>query len=90
MAIAVLQSTTANRRFFNLTNTMPNLAAEKSTSFPPEAPQQEPGEVLVPVFHTRPYHAVPECVTLVQRETFLAGRLPSHWPQRCSDVGNLG
>ena len=51
--------------------------AEKSASFSPEAPQQEPGKVLVPVFHTRPYHAVLECATLAQREAFLVGGLPS-------------
>ena len=48
-----------------------------SPGFPPEAPQQEPGEILVPVFHTRPYHAVPECVTLAQREACLVCGLPS-------------
>ena len=35
--------------------------AEKSAFFSSEAPQQEPGEFLVPVSHTRPYHAVSEC-----------------------------
>ena len=54
-----------------------DFGAEKSAFFPPEAPQQEPGEVLVPVFHTRPYHAVPECVTLVLREACLVDGLPS-------------
>ena len=49
-----------------------DFGAEKSASFfPPEAPQQEPVEFLVPAFHTRPYQAVPEFVTLVQREACL-------------------
>ena len=64
--------------------------AEKSAFFSPEATQQEPGEILVPVFHTRAYLAVPECVTLVQRAACLVCGLPSPWPQCCSDVGNLG
>ena len=64
--------------------------AEKSAFFPPEAPQQEPEEILVPVFYTRSYHAVPDCVKRVQRAACLVGGLPSPWPQRCSDVGNLG
>ena len=59
-----LQNAIGNRQFFDLTNNMPNFGAEKSASFPPEASQQGPGGVLVPVFHTRPYYAVPECVTL--------------------------
>ena len=62
--------------FFNLTSNNAEFWAEKSAFFPPEASQQEPGEFLVPVFHTRPYHAVPECVTLAQQEACQGG-LPS-------------
>ena len=40
--------------------------AEKSAFVAPEASQQDPREFLVTIFHTRPYQAVPECVTLGQ------------------------
>ena len=50
---------------------MPNF--EKLDSVTPEASQQEPGGLLVTIFHTRPYLAVPEYAILGQWDACLAG-----------------
>ena len=47
-----------------------DIGAEKSALFPHKAPQQELGELLVPLLCSRSYQAVPECAALVQRGMF--------------------